>query len=191
MFQILIRNFGRTKSTRRRLLCATQSYRFVTQSFGDTIVLWRHLPRREKIKSISHENWTFSRIEASGVKTYFVLQRLREIRKIMGRTNEKGRKRSRHKSVDETSVTRLGNFWKFLATNLLTKGRPKTMLTFWAVLKRITFCKNCCGIHLSKCCKHLGYIFTLVTLDRTDIAETHRNHQQQQTHRTMRTHTIT
>ena len=48
-------------------------------------------------------------------------------------------------------MTRLGNFWKFLATNLLTKVAQK-IVDFWAI-------KNGCGYFLGNLWKHLGNFF--------------------------------
>ena len=57
----------------------------------------------------------------------------------------------------------IGQFLKVLGNEFAYKCIPKTLVTFWAILKRSTLCKNCCGIYLGKFWKHLGYIFTPIS----------------------------
>ena len=57
----------------------------------------------------------------------------------------------------------IGRFLKVLCNNFTCKSSPKTFVTFWALLKSIPFCKNCCGIYLGNFWKHLGYIFTPIS----------------------------
>ena len=53
------------------------------------------------------------------------------------------------------SVTKLSDF--------CLQKQPKTLVTFWAILKSITLCKNCCSIYLVNFWKHLGYNFTPIS----------------------------
>ena len=62
-----------------------------------------------------------------------------------------------------TSVTRFGDFWKFLATNLRTKVAKKDCLLFGQFLKKVTLCKNSCYIYLGNFWKQLGHIFTPIS----------------------------
>ena len=64
----------------------------------------------------------------------------------------------------------IGQFLKVHGNKFAYKSSPKTLVTFWAFLKRITLCKNCCDInlgnfrkHLGNFRKHLGNIFTPIS----------------------------
>ena len=57
--------------------------------------------------------------------------------KCLSRCPEAERRRSRW--INEISVTRLGKFWKFLATNLLAKVVQKHC----RLLKKVNYCKIC------------------------------------------------
>ena len=59
-------------------------------------------------------------------------------------------------------MTRLGNFWKFLATNSPSKVAQK-IGDFWAILKTINYCQIYCGYYLGNFWKHLGHFFNLAS----------------------------
>ena len=65
------------------------------------------------------------------------------------------------------SVTRLGDFWHFLATSFITKV-AKCLVTFWAVVKTITFQVNVVRLLLGNLLNKLGnflfqHLVTLIT----------------------------
>ena len=55
-------------------------------------------------------------------------------------------------------MTRLGDFLKFLATNLFTKVAQE-VVDIWAILKNIKKHKNCCGYYLGNFKKHIRSFF--------------------------------
>ena len=48
----------------------------------------------------------------------------------------------------------IGRFLKVLDNKLAYKCSPKTLSTFWAILKRSTLCKNVCGMYLGNFWEH-------------------------------------
>ena len=57
----------------------------------------------------------------------------------------------------------IGRFMKVLGNKFAHKSSPKILSTFELYWKRISKCKNCCGIYLGNFWKHLGYIFTPIS----------------------------
>ena len=65
------------------------------------------------------------------------------------------------KIPDFCQCDQIGRFMKVLGNRFACKSSPTSMVTFWAILKSLTLCKkNCCAIYLGNFWKHLGYIFT-------------------------------
>ena len=59
-------------------------------------------------------------------------------------------KHRNHKSLVKlyyikSSVTRLGDFYKFLATDFSHKSSPNILVTFWAISNNVIIMKNVCG----------------------------------------------
>ena len=65
--------------------------------------------------------------------------------------------------VSSDQCAQIGRFLKVLASKFDYKSSLKHWWLFWAILKRSTLWKNCCGIYLDSFWKHLGYIFTPIS----------------------------
>ena len=57
----------------------------------------------------------------------------------------------------------IGRFLKVLNNKFAHKISPKSLVTFWTILKGSTLWKNCCGIFLGNFWKHLDYISTSIS----------------------------
>ena len=63
------------------------------------------------------------------------------------------------------SVTRLGDFWKFVATKFLTKEALNEWQLFWAILENLILCNNSIGYFLGNLGEILGNFYSyMVTL---------------------------
>ena len=75
-------------------------------------------------------------------------------------------------SWSSISVTRLGDFLKFLVTKFTTKVAQIISNFLVYFLKTSLLCKNCCGYFLGNLSKHLGYFLLqhLVTLSTFNVS---------------------